>query len=85
MPWKECHVMDERLRFVARLLDGEKMAPLCGLRLSLNEPPLNPRIARLMDAAERGVSSTRSKFAKDHFRVDEPTGLVTSSSESFRA
>ena len=29
MPWKECHVVDERLRFVARLLDGEKMAPLC--------------------------------------------------------
>jgi putative transposase len=30
MPWKECHVRDERLRFVARLLEGEKMAPLCG-------------------------------------------------------
>ena len=29
MPWKEYHVMDERLRFVARLLEGEKMAPLC--------------------------------------------------------
>ena len=29
MPWKECYVMDERLRFVARLLEGEKMAPLC--------------------------------------------------------
>src|SRR3989442_6160983 len=29
MPWKECHGMDERLRFVARLLEGEKMAPLC--------------------------------------------------------
>src|SRR5689334_10447356 len=29
MPWKECQTMDERLRFVARLLDGEKMAPLC--------------------------------------------------------
>src|SRR2546423_15612314 len=29
MPWKECHVMNERLRFVARLLEGEKMAPLC--------------------------------------------------------
>ena len=29
MPWKECQPMDERLRFVARLLDGEKMAPLC--------------------------------------------------------
>src|SRR5436305_495988 len=29
MPWRECHVMDERLRFVVRLLEGEKMAPLC--------------------------------------------------------
>ena len=29
MPWKECQVVDERLRFVARRLDGEKMAPLC--------------------------------------------------------
>jgi putative transposase len=29
MPWKECHVMDERIRFVARLLEGEKIAPLC--------------------------------------------------------
>ena len=32
MPWKECHVMDERLRFVARLLEGEKRALLCGDR-----------------------------------------------------
>lgn len=29
MPWKECQVEDERLRFVARLLDGEQMAGLC--------------------------------------------------------
>jgi hypothetical protein len=29
MPWRECHKMDERLRFVACLLDGEKMAVLC--------------------------------------------------------
>lgn len=29
MPWKECRPMDERLRFVARLLEGEKMAVLC--------------------------------------------------------
>ena len=29
MPWKECHVVDERLRFIARWLDGEKMARLC--------------------------------------------------------
>lgn len=29
MPWKECKPMDERLRFIARLLVGEKIAPLC--------------------------------------------------------
>jgi putative transposase len=29
MPWQECSKVDERLRFVARLLEGEKMAVLC--------------------------------------------------------
>jgi transposase-like protein len=29
MPWKECSVMDERPRFVARLLDGEAMSEVC--------------------------------------------------------
>src|SRR6476646_4210539 len=29
MPWKECRVMDERLRFVARRLEGESMSSLC--------------------------------------------------------
>src|SRR5882672_6006414 len=29
MPWQKCYKMDERLRFVARLLDGENMAALC--------------------------------------------------------
>ena len=29
MPWKESSVMEERLRFVARLLEGEQMSHLC--------------------------------------------------------
>src|SRR4029079_19223679 len=29
MPWKVCKPMDERLKFIARLLDGEKMAVAC--------------------------------------------------------
>ena len=29
MPWRECKPMDERLRFIARLLEGEKMAVVC--------------------------------------------------------
>lgn len=29
MPWKECSVMDERMKFIGRLLSGEKMSPIC--------------------------------------------------------
>jgi len=29
MPWKECSTMDERMKFIGRLLDGDKMAQLC--------------------------------------------------------
>src|SRR3546814_10127056 len=29
IPWKESSVMEERLRFVARLLDGESMSDVC--------------------------------------------------------
>ena len=29
MPWVECDKMDQKLKFIARLLEGEKMAPLC--------------------------------------------------------
>jgi putative transposase len=29
VPWKECNIVEERLKFIYRLLDGEKMAPLC--------------------------------------------------------
>src|SRR5579885_3565363 len=29
MPWRECSVMEERLRFVARLLEGEAMTDVC--------------------------------------------------------
>jgi len=28
MPWKECNAMDERVKFVARFLEGEKVAAL---------------------------------------------------------
>jgi transposase InsO family protein len=29
MPWKECSVMEERMRFILRLLEGEEMSYLC--------------------------------------------------------
>lgn len=29
MPWKECNKVGEKIKFVARLLDGEQMSYLC--------------------------------------------------------
>lgn len=29
MPWKECCVMDERMKFIAKLLEGHKMTEVC--------------------------------------------------------
>ena len=29
MGWMECSIMDQKLKFIARLIEGEKMAPLC--------------------------------------------------------
>lgn len=29
MPWKEFCLMDERLKFVSRILDGESMSDVC--------------------------------------------------------
>ena len=29
MPWNMCEIVDERMRFVERLLEGEQMASLC--------------------------------------------------------
>lgn len=38
MPWRECCPMDERLRFIARFLHGEKMAGPC------REIDISPRL-----------------------------------------
>ncbi|MBZ9872239.1 hypothetical protein LB542_15385 [Mesorhizobium sp. BR1-1-9] len=35
MPWKECNVVEERPKFIARLLDGERMVVLCRNSISL--------------------------------------------------
>jgi hypothetical protein len=39
MPWKACNPMDERLKFIARLLVGEKMGPAlsCTARGTVSE------------------------------------------------
>ena len=61
MPWKECNRMDERLRFVARLLDGEKMASLCrefGISRKTGYKIFN----RYKDEGRRGEDRARSPY-----------------------
>ncbi len=62
MPWKECSVMDERLRFVAKLLDGESMTDVCrefGIsRKALAEPPrIGRKVPELNDPQLREISA----------------------------
>jgi hypothetical protein len=51
MLWQECSKMHERLRFVARLMDGEKMATLCReFDISVNKRPGALKRARRHDS-----------------------------------
>lgn len=46
MPWKECHVMDEQLRFVARLLESDTMAAVARNSRSHASPGSKCRLAK---------------------------------------
>jgi len=45
MPWQECNQMDERLKFIARLPDGEKMAAVCR---AAPKPGIQPRTTQML-------------------------------------
>ncbi len=64
MPWKECNRMDERLRFVARLLDGEKMAVACR-EFGISRKTGYKIFARYKEFGVRGLED-RSKSAYRH-------------------
>lgn len=64
MPWKECNRMDERLRFVARLLDGEKMAVACR-EFGISRKTGYKIFARYKESGVRGLED-RSKSSYRH-------------------
>ena len=64
MPWNECNRMDERLRFVARLLDGEKMAVACR-EFGISRKTGYKIFARYKEFGVRGLED-RSKSAYRH-------------------
>lgn len=64
MPWNECNRMDERLRFVARLLDGENMAATCR-EFGISRKTGYKVFARYKEFGVRGLED-RSKSAYRH-------------------
>ena len=56
MPWKETSVMEERLRFVARLPEGEGMSDVCR-QFGISRKKYKP-LRHITDIVER-KSSTR--------------------------
>jgi len=70
MPWKECHVVDERLRFVARLLDGEKVAALCA-EFSISRKTGHKTYDRYKDCGVDGLTD-RSRRPYRHANPRRP-------------
>ena len=60
MPWKECHVMDERLRFVARLLAASNRDRACA----------EAARAELSYSGNRAQKPLKCRFAKERHEPD---------------
>ncbi len=57
MPWNESNRMDERIKFVARLLDGENMSAVCReFGISRKSPASQLSLFKFKIRHEQGVS-----------------------------
>ena len=55
MPWKECNVMDERVKFIARFLEGEKVARLA-VEFGISRKTAYKIIERYQDTGLEGLT-----------------------------
>jgi transposase len=76
MPWKASSVMEERLRFVARLLDGEAMTDVCqdfGISrktgYKIFDRYKEHGLSALSDRSRRPVRYLRAAFAASRSRL----------------
>lgn len=84
MPWKECHGVDERARFVARLMDGESMTKgstmLCASATCLRSLSMK-RVLLIfsfgMCIAGCNSTSSSSSFTGPSTSTSRPTGSQT--------
>jgi transposase InsO family protein len=71
MPWQECSKMDERLRFVARLLEGEKMAVLCR-EFDISRKTGYKLYARYKDSGTEGLTDRSRRPHRQGCRLPAP-------------
>ena len=71
MPWKTCSAMDERVRFIARLLEGESMSELCreaGISRKTGYKILNrykeEGLTAISDRSRRGVAASPGRWPR---------------------
>ena len=62
MPWRECYQLDDLLRFVARLPEGEKMAVLCQ-EFDISRKSCYKIFARYQDCGPEGPDGTDQLLA----------------------
>jgi len=73
MPWRETSVMEERLRFVARLLEGEGMSDVCREFVIRNVGPSVVQRFQHLRAKPSVVSFTaREKFKWQRTLIGRP-------------
>ena len=71
MPWRECYKMDERLRFVARLRDGERMAELCR-EFNISRKTGYKIFSRYKDCGLIGLTDRSRRPYRQANRIPEP-------------
>lgn len=66
MPWKEYKPMDERLRFIARLQEGEKNAPLAGSPAIRGSPATRSSTATRNAVWMRSTTGSRTPYRQSN-------------------
>ena len=80
MPWRECHAMDERLRFVAGLLEREKMAPPCA-EFGISRKTGYKIFDRYKDCGVQAFSDRTGASSPGESVADAPAKAARSSSD----
>jgi len=72
MPWKESSIVNERMKFVLRLVDGEKMSDLCR-EFGITRPTGYKIYKRFKESGPPGLYDCSKKPKKFGNAIDELT------------